>query len=106
MSETAKFDPSKPYSEVHAHPKGWRYLQDGVYFNIHGQPVGKPPGKPHISTIQRVKRIQDQAQKAQALVGGQATARPIPLPGGTPGQDDVRKENARARAAEELNEDA
>ena len=42
----AALDKSRDYGEIFGDSEGRRYLQDGVYFDAMGKPVGKSPDVP------------------------------------------------------------
>lgn len=100
-----RLNPDKPFSEVHGHSRGWRYLQDGVYFTALGEAVSRQPGKiPHKAKerAQNIQRKQRAAQLSAARkLGNMRGFKPIASTA-----DEVRRENQRAKSAERLSEDA
>ena len=95
VNNAKPFNPDKQYSEVHAH-KVYRFLQNGIYYDHQGNPVAEQPKPPKVR--QGVKRLHQQGPQGPNLdLEGLETIGSVPQT-----VADVRTENAKARAAEDL----
>ena len=67
----AALDKSRDYGEIFGDSEGRRYLQDGVYFDAMGKPVGKSPDVPKAS--KKVQPAVAEAPKVSDQLDAQLT---------------------------------
>jgi hypothetical protein len=110
-------DKNRPYSTIRGDLKN-RYLQDGIYFDFHGNESGKvdkhyvTDAKPRTMEERRLgtkttqvvigkPKASTKTERQKSLERAAASLGDLGLPGASKGVDDPLRENARALAAED-----